>query len=386
MIVTMKTLLSATLVFLAALALSGPATAQLSIRDDLNRMVVIKSPAKRVVTLAPFLTELLYEAGAGDLAVGVDEHSDYPPQVFSVPKVKTGAAFAIEQLVPLKPDLVLAWRDGIRRDDVEKISGFGTMVFVASARQLEDVPRLLEAIATLTGRNAGPQIASFEEKIDKLRRANAAKPKLSTFLEIWNRPLTTVSGENFLSEALEICKGENVFADRRGTAPKVSFEDLATKDPYVIVGSGSASGPAEFRANWQLRPSLSAVKADRLVYIIDDTITRPGPRTPEGIANLCAELDGIRAGQGQRVAGGSPAASGSGSESPSRGFTPSHANPVPPPSLFQQPMTASQPKPAAPEPPKEAPKAEPVPVPVPSPAPAQPAAEARPERPKQFGL
>lgn len=387
MIASMKTLLTSAFVSIAALALSAPVAAQLSIRDDLNRMVVIKRPAARVVTLAPFLTELLYEAGAGDLAVGVDEHSDYPPQAFSVPKVKTGAAFAIEQLVPLKPDLVLAWRDGIRKEDIERISGFGTMVYVASARQLEDVPRLLEAIGTLTGRNAGPQIASFEEKIDKLRRANAAKPKVSAFIEIWNRPLTTVSGENFLSEALEICKGENVFADRRGTAPKVTFEDLATKDPWVIVGSGSASGPAEFRENWLKRPSLSAVKANRLLYIIDDTITRPTPRTPEGIANLCAEMDGIRAGQGQRMAGESSSTdSGGAGQAPTLGFTPSLANPVAPPSLFRQPMSAAPSAPAA-EPPKPSrpePKAEPAPPPAPAETPPAPAPGQ--ERPKQFGL
>ena len=383
MIPSMKTLLASAFASITALVLALPASAQLSIRDDINRMVIIKKPATRVVTLAPFLTELLYEAGAGDLAVGVDEHSDYPPQAFSVPKVTSGAAFAIEQLVPLKPDLVLAWGDGIRKEDVERIAGFGTMVYVATARQLEDVPRLLEAIGTLTGRNAGPQIAAFEEKIDKLRRANAPKPKVSAFIEIWNRPLTTVSGENFLSEALEICKGENVFADRRGKAPKVSFEDLATKDPWVIVGSGSASGPAEFRANWEKRPSLSAVKNNRLVYIIDDTIVRPGPRTPEGIANLCAEMDGIRAGQGQRVAGAASTSESGGASPPTLGFTPSLANPVAPPSLFRQPMSSSPPAPKAPEP---EPKAAPAPAPAPAPVETPPATASAPERPKQFGL
>ena len=205
---------------------------------------------------------------------------------------------------------------------------------------------------------------------------------------IWNRPLTTVSGENFLSEALEICKGENVFADRPGKAPKVSFDDLATKDPWVIVGSGSASGPAEFRANWEKRPSLSAVKNNRLVYIIDDTITRPTPRTPEGIANLCAELDGIRAGQGQRMAGagGASEAGGPASQPPTLGFTPSLANPVAPPSLFRQPMSAAAPKPAAPEPPKAEPRPEPKAQPAPAAPESPPAATAPAERPKQFGL
>lgn len=374
----MKSRLLASLLSVAALAFSAPTPAQLSIRDDLGRTLIVKKPALRVVTLAPFLTEMLFAAGAGDLAVGVDEHSDYPPQVFSVPKVPTGASFSLDRIAALKPDLVLAWRDGIRREDVERIGGFGATVFVASARQLEDVPRLLRTVGLLTGRDATRAIADFEAKIDKLRRENAYKSKLTTFLEIWNRPLTTVSGEHFLSEALEICRAENVFSDLKGVAPKVSWEEVLQKNPYVIVGAGSASSLGEFRANWVVRQALTAVKAERLLFLADESISRPTPRTPEGIAKLCIELDHVRAGHVQRSVDATAAAAQPAGlplkPSVLGPFIPSLASPVSPPLPAAAPATV----PTAPPATAAAPAAS---------APASPpTADPPPKRPSQYGM
>lgn len=384
----MKSRLLSVLVLAAALV-SGTASAQLSVRDDLNRVLIVKHPATRVVTLAPFLTEMLYAVGAGDLAVGVDEHSDYPPQVFSVPKVPTGPGFSIERIAALKPDLVLAWRDGIKPADVERMSSAGATVFVASAKQLEDVPRLMQLLGTLTGRNASAAIGEFESRVAKLRRDYSGKHKLTTFLEIWNRPLTTVSAEHFLTEALDICRAENVFSDLKGVAPKVSIRELEDKNPFVIVGAGSASSLVEFRQNWVVRQSLSAVKSERLVFIPDETLARVTPRTPEGIAKLCADLDNIREGKVMRTAdmlpGGAP---NSGvALKPSLGpFVPSLASPVSPP--LPTVGGAASPRKAAPGVPAAT-----APATGPASAPATPAAPPQPEaenpsgkRPSQYGM
>jgi iron complex transport system substrate-binding protein len=278
----------------ALFAVALPTHAQLTFKDDLNRALILKAPAKRIVTLSPSLTELVYAAGAGDLVVGVDSLSDYPPEAKKVAQIPTGERFNIEAIATVKPDLVIAWREGIRRDDIERITAFGTTVFVAQARNLSDIPRLLETLGRMTARDTTPQVADFELRLEAVRRANVGKPRMSAFLEIWNRPLTTISGNHILSEALEVCRAENVFRELPGSAPKVSWDDVAREDPYVIVGAGSASSEDEFKANWRIRAGLSAVRADRLVYLESDAIQRPSPRTPEGIAQLCATLDGVR--------------------------------------------------------------------------------------------
>jgi hypothetical protein len=139
------------------LACSCAAAAQVSLRDDLGRPVQVKHAATRIVTLAPFLTELVFAAGAGDKLVGVASLSDFPPEAKKLTEVTTGDKFSLEQIAGLAPDLVLAWRDGIRKNDVERMSAFGATVFVAQARSLADVARLLKVIGLLTGRrDLGP--------------------------------------------------------------------------------------------------------------------------------------------------------------------------------------------------------------------------------------
>lgn len=378
----MKSRLSALLLSVCALAFSAPSYAQLSVRDDLSRTLIVKKTATRVVTLAPFLTEIVFAAGAGDLAVGVDDLSDYPARAASLPRVPTGASLALERIAELKPDLILAWKDGIRREDVDKLTAAGATVYVAVARELEDIPRLMRVVGHLTGRDPTRAIGEFEGKLAELRRENAFKVKMPTFIEIWNRPLTTVSGNHFLSEAVEICRGENVFAELRASAPKVTWEEVQSKNPMVIVGAGSASSLGEFRANWQLRQSMAAVRDERLLFVTDDKISRLTPRTPDGIAKLCADLDNVRAGRVQRVVDTSAATAKSGGAPAAGlgGFIPSVANPVG--SLpTAAPLSPNQPQPPA------TPAAPPAGAPAPAPAEpaAAPATPAR-KRPSQYGL
>jgi len=270
------------------------AGAQVSIRDDLGRIVQLKKRPERIVTLAPFLTELVYAVGAGGQVVAVSKLSDFPPEASKLPQIGTGVEFNLAQLATYKPDLVLAWRDGIRKEEIERIAAFGATVFAASARSLDDVPRLLNAIGVLTGHDVRAAVTEYEDKLDKLKAANYGKPRVAAFLEIWNRPLTTISGTHFMTEALDICRADNVFKDLYGSAPQITIEELYEKDPFVIVGAGSATNLDEFRSNWTVRQGLKAVKENRLVFVDTDAFQRPTPRTPEGIAQLCKGLDEVR--------------------------------------------------------------------------------------------
>jgi iron complex transport system substrate-binding protein len=276
------------------LAFGFDASAQMTVKDDLGRPILISKPAMRIVTLAPSLTEMVFAAGIGSRLIGVAEHSAFPPEAKKLPQVYTGAHFRMDQLAGLKPDLVLAYRDGIRREDVEEISRFGANVFVANARSLHDVSRLLSAIGTLTGRDVTDAVNDYERKLEGLRRANQHKPRISAFMEIWNRPLTTVTANHFLGEALELCRADNVFDKLDGRAPQVSWQEVEQRNPYVIVGAGSAASAEEFRSNWKARRGIGAVQAERMVFLDSEAIQSPTLRTPEGIAQLCAALDKMR--------------------------------------------------------------------------------------------
>jgi iron complex transport system substrate-binding protein len=277
-----------------AFGVTHAAAAGIVLKDDRDRPVRLKAPAQRIVTLAPFLTELVFDAGAGERVVGVSAHSDWPPAARTLPEVGTAVNFSIERIAALQPDLVLVWKDSMRPEELERIERFGGAVFVANARMLEDVPRLLRTIGTLTGRDTATVAAAYERRLAQLRSTYAAKRRMSAFLEIWSRPLTTISGRHFINEALEICGADNVFKDLPGVAPVVSWEQVYRRDPEVIVGMSSGTAATEFRTSWKSHPTLAAVKTGKLVSVDPDRLQRPTARTPEGIAQLCAALDGVR--------------------------------------------------------------------------------------------
>ncbi len=283
----------ASLVALLA-CISCAAAAPIALRDDLGREIGLQKPAKRIVTLAPFLTELAFAAGAGDRVVGVSAYSDYPAEAKRLPTVSSAVGISLEQIAALQPDLVLAWRDSFRPEDIERIGRFGAAVFIAQGRRLDDVPRLLRVLGTATGRDVGPISAKFEADVAQLRARYAARPAVDVFLEIWHKPLTTISGSHFMNDALEICGARNIFKDHAGVAPQVSWEELYRRDPPVVIGTGSAASEREFRENWKDRSTLAAVKAGRLAWIDPDTLQRPTTRTPQGIARLCERIDGFR--------------------------------------------------------------------------------------------
>jgi iron complex transport system substrate-binding protein len=266
----------------------------ITVVDDLGRVVELKAPARRIVTLAPFLTELVHAVGAGDRVVGVSAHSDYPESAKKLPTVATAAGLDIERLVALRPELALAWRDSIRPEDMERLRGFGIAVYVTHARRLSDIPRMVRAIGSFTGQEVDSTIGDFEARVSALRRTYGGKSRVGVFLEIWHRPLTTISGAHFMNDALETCGGENAFKDLPGVAPEVPWETVYRRNPAVIVGVNSAANEREFQANWMRHGTLDAVREGRLLFVAADALARPTLRTPDAIARLCTGLDAMR--------------------------------------------------------------------------------------------
>ena len=238
--------------------------------------------------VAPFLTELVYSAGAGSRLVGVSAHSDYPPQARALPQVASAAGLEIEPLAALGPDLVLAWQDSIRREDLQRLERLGMKVFVARAKRLEDPPRLAEAIARLAGTDAAATTRAYRERLREARAAHAARPRVRVFVEVWHQPLTTIGGTHWINEALALCGAENVFADMDAVAPVVSWEELYRRDPDAIVGMPAREAP--FRAAWAGRATLRAVAAGRFVLVDADALQRPTLRLADGVLALCRGL------------------------------------------------------------------------------------------------
>ncbi len=280
----------------ATLALLPAAHADLVFKDDSGREVRLKGPAKRIVTLAPHATEMLYAAGAGDRLIGTVEYSDYPPAAKKVPRVGSYDRFDLEAISALKPDLVIAWETGNPAAPVEKIRALGLTVYASQPNRMEDVAGQLERLGQLAGTEAVANQAAerFRQRLAGLRAANAGKPKVRVFYQIWKAPLMTVGGPQIISSAIELCGGENVFGKLSQMAPTVSVEAVLEADPEAIVATGMGDARPEWLDDWNKWPRMTAVKRGNLFHIHPDLMQRHTPRILDGAEQLCAALDVAR--------------------------------------------------------------------------------------------
>lgn len=269
--------------------------------DDYGRSVRLEAPAARIVALAPNITELAFAAGAGPKLVGVTRFSDYPPAARDIPIVGDSSRVDLERLVSLKPDLVLAWKTGTRRADADRIAALGIPVFALEPARLSDIARILRTIGQLAGSSSAAELAAaqFESGLKKLRATYGSRQRLSVFYMIWDEPLMTVNSHHMISDVLELCGGENVFADAPGITPNVSLESLMAANPQVVI---SSVWSRRYDPVGALQPvkTLRAVVENRVYYVEPDHITRQTPRILEGAAAVCRALEQARRVNGKR--------------------------------------------------------------------------------------
>ncbi len=283
--------------FTAILAFSLPAAAaDLVFKDDTGKEVRLKGPAKRIVALAPHIAESLYAVGAGSQLVGTVDYSDYPPEAKKVARVGGYSRVDLEAVAALKPDLVLAWESGNNMNQVDKLKALGLTVYVSQPNRMEDVAGQLERLGQLAGTENVAKAAAdrFRQRIESLRKANAGKPPVRVFYQIWKTPLMTVGGPQIISDAIKLCGGENVFGQINKMAPTVSVEAVLEANPEAIIATGMGDARPEWLGDWDKWTQLTAVKRKNLFHINPDIMQRHTPRILDGAEKLCAALDTAR--------------------------------------------------------------------------------------------
>ena len=281
---------------LALLLAAGAAQAQLRVTDDYGRAVVLAAPARRVVSLAPHLTELMYAAGAGARLVGALEYSDYPSEAKALPRVGSEASIDLEALVALRPDLVIAWPNAGSARAVERIAALGIPVFRSEPRELEDIARTMETLGRLAGTQAAASAAAsaFRDRAASIERRYAQRARVRVFYQVWDRPLVTVNGNHVISKAMRLCGGENVLAALPALAPEIDRELVLRADPEAIVASGPDGARPAWLDAWRAFPALAAVRHDNLYSIRPELLQRHTPRLLDGAEELCRILETVR--------------------------------------------------------------------------------------------
>jgi len=277
-------------------SLFAPAYAEIRVIDDVGQAVVLEFPAQRIVSLAPHITELLFDTGAGKQVVGVSSFSDYPEAARNIMRISGGSGLDIEAIVSLKPDLVIAWQSGNPKGQVARLQALGLTVYNSEPRQLEDVSVTLRNFGHLTGHvaEANQQATEYERRLAWLRKRYSGQKMVGVFYQIWHQPIMTVNGKHLGNAVIELCGGRNIFSDLSMLAPQISVEAVLTANPEVIVGVSDGKSIPDWLEQWRDWPTLAAVKNDHVYTLPRDQMARHTPRILDGAELLCQLLESAR--------------------------------------------------------------------------------------------
>jgi iron complex transport system substrate-binding protein len=278
---------------LAALLLAGcasepPAVARLPLADDAGDTVRVTMPARRIVSLVPATTELLFAIGAGPQLVGRTAWCDYPAEAGRVPNLGDGISPNLEAILAARPDLVILYNSAQNARVAARLREVGIPALRYTTDALRDVGRVARILGPLTGH--AREADSVAAALDGALAAASSVPAPDApdvLLLVWEQPPMTIGRGSFLSELVERAGGRNLFADVSASAGTVSIEAIAVRDPDLILTT--ADGPSAFmdRPEWQAVP---AVRAGRFLKVTGSQFSRPGPRTPAAIRELRAML------------------------------------------------------------------------------------------------
>lgn len=287
------------LLLVVILLASGMLHAGVRVNDDNGQLLVLDQPVRRIVSLAPHVTELLFAAGAGEFVVGVSQYSDFPEAARHIPRIGGGGGLDIEAIVALQPDLVIGWQSGNPVMQLERLRSLGLTLFVSEPRNISDIPDTMHRFARLAGTEsvAQVQIEAFNQRYTALQRAHAEDKAVSVFYQIWDRPLMTVNGNHLISAVIRLCGGRNVFGALPELAPQIDVEAVLARDPEVLVVAGESTGKEGLLVPWRRWSQLRAVREQHLYVLERDLLVRHTPRILDGAEQLCEILDRVREGK-----------------------------------------------------------------------------------------
>jgi len=247
----------------------------------------------RIVSLAPSNTEILCALGLADRLVGVDDHSDYPPEVQQLPRVGRELEIDAERVSRLRPDLVVASLTvpGMERN-LPKLQSEGLRYVVIDPKSLEDVLGSICTLGEVTGRSAAAQqlvqrLGDGMERIAARVARASARPRV--YWEWWPKPLITPARLSWVTDMIDMAGGVNIFGEFDRESLRVDEDMVFSRQPEVIVISWCGAEKLvdkqriRERRGWDVVP---AIRDDRVYVVAEAPFGRPGPRLLDGLERM----------------------------------------------------------------------------------------------------
>jgi len=265
-----------------------PARGGIVVTDDAGRPVTLAAPARRIVSLLPSFTEILFAIGAGDRLVGRTTWCDYPPEALAVPSVGDGMPPSVEAVAARRPDLVVLYRSGPNVTAAEQLERLGIRTVLFDLNLLEQLGPVARRLGMLTGRRAAAD--SLARVMDSLAAQPPTPSTQSLVFIVWDNPPIVIGAGSYLDRLAALAGARNVFHDIGSPSAQVSIETIAARDPdFVALLSDSAVPPRyAARPEWRV---VRAVRTARFLFLPGQLFGRPGPRAAEAIRELRRRLE-----------------------------------------------------------------------------------------------
>jgi iron complex transport system substrate-binding protein len=260
--------------------------------DEAGRRVRVPLHLERVITLAPNLTEIVYAVGAGPILVGNTTYCDYPPEAKAVAKVGDTLHPNIEQIIALKPQLILVSTASQLEAFTKQLDERGIAVYLTDPHDLEGVFRSITALGALLGQpqRADKLVQDLRARASSVEAAVKMAKPVRVFYQVSREPLYTAGRDSFITDLIRRAGGVSVTADVDGAWPRYSEESaLAARPEAIIMATGTGTDEGNGRVADALKKSPAALEK-RVYGINGDYLSRPGPRLVDGLEELAHAL------------------------------------------------------------------------------------------------
>jgi iron complex transport system substrate-binding protein len=258
--------------------------------DQLGRKVRLPVEPRRVVSLAPNITEMVFSLGKEGLLKGATRYSDYPAGAEKIPRVGSYVYLDLEKIVALKPDLCIATKDGNPISVVKRLEALNIPVYAVDPRDLESVMNTLVEIGGLIGASEKANIMAgdMRRRVDKVKSIVKKAEKVpGVFFQIGVSPIVSAGTRTFIHELIVMAGGKNL-AQGPVPYPHYSREEVLALSPEVFIITSMERGKKfeKIKSEWARWSSLPAVKNGRILLVDSNVFDRPGPRLVDGLEIL----------------------------------------------------------------------------------------------------
>jgi iron complex transport system substrate-binding protein len=258
--------------------------------DEMGRQVKIPYPAKRIVSLAPSITEILFALGLDEEVAAITNFCDYPVAVLNKPRIGGFVNPDIEKIVSLKPDLIIGIRDGNRMDTVHRLNDSGFPVYLIDPKGFDGVMQTIKNIGDVVGREkeSRKMIKEMVKKAENIMTLTQSLSRPKVFFQLGDAPMITVGKGTLADDLIRLAGGKSISENESVSYPFYSIETVLLKAPEIIIMTSmdSKKNSPQLVKKWESWKSIPAVRMN-MIYVIDSNLVdRPTPRIVEGLEAL----------------------------------------------------------------------------------------------------